>query len=168
MSAQLDHKNTSFSSRKSNIKVICDGVNSPANVGSLFRICEAFGVEEVIFCNADINFSSNRLLRTARDTIKKVPFRVSENILEEIQELSKANYKLLALEITDKSLPIDKIKLNKDEKIALFIGNEQTGISPSVLNHLQNSVHIEMFGENSSMNVTHAAAIALFSLTKFH
>ena len=166
MAFQLDHKGTSLKSSAVIVKVLCDGLSSPANVGSLFRICDAFGVNEIIFCNAVINFSSNRLLRTARDTQKKISYRVSENVLEEIEILKKENFKILALEITTNSIALDKINFNNENKIALVIGNEQNGVSEAVLAQIPTATHIDMYGKNSSMNVTHAAAIALYSLTK--
>ncbi|MBT0608719.1 TrmH family RNA methyltransferase [Aequorivita echinoideorum] len=158
---QLQHRNSSFKAKQKQIIVICDGVNSPANIGSLFRICEAFGVLEIIFCNAEINLSSNRLLRTARNTISKVKHRISENILSEIENLEANNFELIALEITDESQSIENFVIQSNAKLALVIGNERSGISQAALDGIKKSIHITMFGENSSLNVTQATAIAL-------
>ena len=166
MTKQLTHQTTSFQSKKFPIKIICDGVQSPANIGGLFRISEAFGVSELIFCNASINFSSSRLRKTARHTVEKVPFRLSESILSEIKELQKHDYKIIALELTETSIPLEKLTLNAQEKLALIIGHEQHGISETVLKNVHESTHIRMFGTNSSINVVQAAGIALFTLTK--
>ena len=166
MPEQLTHKTTQFLTQKFSLKVICDGVQSPANIGSLFRVCEAFGVSEIIFCNASINFSSSRLRKTARNTDKKVPYRISEDIDSEILSLKKNHYKLLALELTENSIPLENITLQHKDKVALFIGNERHGVSKTVLNSISQSVHIKMFGTNSSLNVTQATGIALFTLTK--
>ena len=46
------------------------------------------------------------------------------------------------------------------------IGNERQGVSERILKQVQEVVHIEMFGKNSSMNVAQATAIALYELTK--
>ncbi len=80
--------------------------------------------------------------------------------------LKKEDYNLVALELTDESAPIEKMKIEAGEKIALVIGNEQHGVSNSILNLVSQCVHIPMFGENSSLNVTQATGIALFTLTK--
>ncbi|RFN58239.1 TrmH family RNA methyltransferase [Marixanthomonas ophiurae] len=166
MPNQLTHTSTDFPTKKFPIKVICDGVQSPANVGALFRVCEAFGVSEIIFCNTAVNFSSSRLLKTARNTNKTVLYRVSEDLSSEIKKLKKEQYKLLALELTDESIPLEKLQLVEGNKVALFVGNEKHGVSETVLNTISQSVHITMFGENSSLNVTQATGIALFTLTK--
>ncbi len=166
MPNQLTHTSTDFPSKKFPIKIVCDGLQSPANVGALFRVSEAFGVSEIIFCNADINFDSSRLRKTARNTDKTVSYRISEDILAEIDLLTKENYKVITLELTDESIALEKIKLQTDEKIALVIGNEQHGVSEAVLDLISQSVHIQMFGDNSSLNVVQATGIALFNLTK--
>ncbi|PVW13221.1 TrmH family RNA methyltransferase [Marixanthomonas spongiae] len=162
---QLTHTSTDFPNKTFPIKIICDGVRGPANVGALFRVCEAFGVSEIVFCNAEINFKSNRLRKTARNTEKTVPYRIADDILSEIAQLKKDHYSPLVLELTDQSVPVEAVSA-KTEKIALIIGNEQHGVSKTVLQAVSQSVHITMFGQNSSLNVTQATAIALFNLTK--
>ncbi len=167
MSHQHTHKSTPFSAKKFPLIIISDGLQSPANIGALFRICDAFGVSEIVFCNASVNLNSSRLQRTSRNTHLKVPFRISEDIISEIDKLRSTGYKAIALEITDMSIPLEEYSLNSSEKIALIIGNENTGISKQVLQVAEDNVHITMFGQNSSMNVIQATSIALYALTKY-
>ena len=161
---QLEHSSSKFTKNKFPVVLVCDGVQSPANIGSLFRICDALGIIKIVFCNASINFSSTRLLRTSRNTHKKVDYSISSNSIEELDSLRQKGYKILALEITKNSIPIEEINTNKSDKIALVIGNEQFGISEEILNQISTSTHINMYGENSSMNVVQATSIALYSL----
>ena len=46
---QLQHHNTSFKKQEHSIILICDSVNSPANMGGLLRLADSFGVQKVIF-----------------------------------------------------------------------------------------------------------------------
>ena len=48
----------------------------------------------------------------------------------------------------------------------MIVGNENFGISESVLKKVDQTVHITMYGNNSSMNVVQATAIGLYVLTK--
>ena len=164
MSSRLKHSTTSFISQSFPITLICDGVQSPANIGSLFRICDALGVEKIFFCNASINFSSSRLLRTARNTHKKVAYNISNNCIEVVDYLKQKGYKVIALEITENSIPIEEINVANGDKIALIIGNEQYGVSEEILKLHPTSTYINMYGNNSSMNVVQATSIALYSL----
>ncbi len=162
---QHSHESTPFTKRDFPIVLICDGVNGPANIGSLFRISEAFGVQEIIFGNAEIDFESSRLKRTARDTQAKVSYSVSEDLAETTRHLREGGYMIAALEISEKSKLIKDFKWNKQEKLALIVGNEANGISEAILKTADKVLHIELFGENSSINVGHATAIALYQLT---
>ena len=166
MSLQRSRDTTPFSKKGNRVTVICDGVSSPANIGGLFRLCDAFGVEKIVFCDTHIDLNSPRLRKTARNTETRTAHTLQDDILKSIAELKAENYRIIGLEITSKSESIQQLTRLEIENIALVIGGEQHGISQSVLNELDHTIHIEMFGTNSSMNVTHAAAIALFELTK--
>ena len=75
--------------RKFPLALVADGLQSPANVGSLFRVCEAFGIEKNYFFNSRINFDSARLKKTARNTQDNLPFSVEVNTLDKVKELKK-------------------------------------------------------------------------------
>jgi tRNA G18 (ribose-2'-O)-methylase SpoU len=140
-------------------------VNSPANVGSIFRISEAFGVQEIIFGNTETNLNSSRLKRTAREAHKRVPHRFSEDILATIDSLASAGYRMIALEITTISSSVRDLTCTRDSKIGLVIGNEQHGISEALLTKIDLCAHIELYGVNSSINVAQALSIALYEIT---
>ena len=163
---QLDHENSLFSEKRFPIVIICDGIKSPANAGSLLRLADAFNIEEVIFCGPEIDLSSNRLKRTARATINSVKILQKNDILETCHDYSNKGYSLFALEITKESLPVQSLDYNRFSKIALILGNENVGISEEVLEVSHRLIHINMYGKNSSMNVSQAAGIALFEITK--
>jgi tRNA G18 (ribose-2'-O)-methylase SpoU len=145
------------------VVVLCDGLSSPANIGGLFRICEAFGVEQILFSNGNIDFNSSRLKRTARETYKSVDYAICDDITITLKGLIKKGYDIIALEISDISIPSERITLDK-KAVVLIIGNEQFGVSEEILALTSKHMHIEMYGENSSMNVVQATGIALYTL----
>jgi tRNA G18 (ribose-2'-O)-methylase SpoU len=165
VATQHSHRTTPFSKKRRNIILLCDGIQSPANIGALFRLSDALGVHRIIFCNTPLDFSSNRLLRTARNTVSIVPYTISEvTTLSELEALKKVNYTTLALELTDTSIPLKEFSVeNRD--IVIIIGNERHGVSKEILSQVDYCIYIEMFGKNSSMNVVQATAIALYALT---
>lgn len=130
----------------------------------MFRIADAFGVQELIFCGDDIPLGK-RMKRTSRSTEKFVSYRLATDIESVIQNLKKDNYKLIALELTENSIPIKQLSIEKNSAIALVIGNENFGVSENVLKTIDQSIHIPMYGENSSMNVVQATSIALYKIT---
>ncbi len=166
MSLQLDHSEHSEAKNKFPIIILTDNIMGEANIGSIFRLADAFNIEKVIFSGSPINLKSNRLRRTARGTFEKVDFDYTESILETIESYISKGYKPVVLEITSDSVQLDQLKVSIDSKILLIIGNERHGISEMVLDAVQAKVHIPMFGNNSSMNVSQAAGIALYEFSK--
>ena len=165
MAEQLTHDNTHFTAVKTPTILVCDGVISPANIGGLFRLCDSFGVKEVYFCGTKIDLSSPRIKRTSRSTHLLVNYKDDLDTLEVLKQLTKQGYKPLALELTTKSKALEDLDILDKRHLALFIGNEKTGISTKVLASIPTHVHIPMQGNNSSMNVTQAAAIGLYGLS---
>lgn len=163
---QLEHQEINNKTKKIPVIVICDDIKSAENVGMAFRISEAMGVEQVFLCGETICPPNKKLLRTSRSTEKYVKYSYIEKVPELIPELKKADYAIVALEITNKSTQLSKIDFAKLQKVALVIGNERNGISPEVLELVDDSAEITMFGKNSSMNVINALSIALYEITR--
>ena len=164
MIRQLSHKESNHSEKIFPIILICDGLKSPSNIGGVFRVCDALGIPEIIFCNSQINFNSPRLQKTARNTQHYVSYSENKNTLNAIINLKDKGFKIIALEITDSSESIENLPLFDNQKIALIIGNENEGVSDKVLTNSDLCAHISMYGRNSSMNVVQATSIALYSL----
>lgn len=162
---QLTHYNNRFETKSFPIVLITDQVSNAPNIGALLRMSDAFGVEKLIFCGDHIELN-RKALRTARATEKSVDFDINRDIHEVLDHYEDHNYQIIALEITSHSLPIHKFKFNKDAPIALVVGDEKFGISEAILKRAQDILHIEMFGQNSSMNVVQATNIALYEITK--
>ncbi|TXD85050.1 TrmH family RNA methyltransferase [Subsaximicrobium wynnwilliamsii] len=161
---QLDHHSTNFTSKKFPITLICEQVGTAANIGSLFRTADAFGVEKLIFCGKEIPMG-RKMTKTSRATEKYVDYEVSENIQEKLSDLKQKNYFLVALEITEASHDLKSFEFPKQKRIALVIGEENFGISEAVLQQMDAVVHIPMFGQNSSMNLVQASSVALYEIT---
>ena len=162
---QLNYYNTKFKKRTFPIIIICDNVTNASNLGSLFRIADAFGVDKLVFCGVDIPLG-RKMTKTSRATEKVVKYKTSENILEVVQAFKQKGTQIIALEITNTSQPIHNVKFSKEKPIALIVGDENFGVSETVLKLSDEIIHIDMFGQNSSMNVVQATNIALYEITK--
>lgn len=163
---QLTHTHHSPASHNKEIIIVCDHVSGPANAGSIFRLADAFGVQEIIFCGNTPDVTSSRLRKTARNTERTVRFRESENITTTLINLREQGFSTIALEIDSTSIPIAEVHIANMSKISLVIGAESTGVTPEALKQCAVIAHIPMHGINSSMNVAQAAGIALYELTR--
>jgi tRNA G18 (ribose-2'-O)-methylase SpoU len=162
---QLTHENTSFEKKNFPITLVCDHIYFQQNIGSLFRIGEAFGIEKIIFIGKDIPLTPRKINKTSRSTHLQVPHTIIEETESAIDYLLKNKYEIIALEIAETSSPINEMKVNKNQKIALLIGSEIAGISELLLAIANQITHITMYGNNSSMNVVQATSIALYEIT---
>ncbi len=162
---QLHHYNTKFELKKHPITVVCENVTNAPNIGSLFRMCDAFGIEKLVFTGSHLPIPSRKMQKTSRATEKYVAYSIEENILLYLNTI-KDTHQFICLEITNNSSPIQNYTFNFNKPIALFIGDENFGISESILKQANAIIHINMFGKNSSMNVVQATNIALYEMTK--
>ncbi|MEL1241043.1 TrmH family RNA methyltransferase [Flavobacterium flavipallidum] len=162
---QLTHEENQFRSRQFPITLVCDHIYFQQNIGSLFRIGEAFGIERIIFLGKDIPLNYRKINKTSRSTHLHIPYTTIEENETLISFLQENNYEIIALEITSNSIALKDVLLPENKKIALIIGNEINGISEDLLNISNQIIHINMFGKNSSMNVVQATGIALYEFT---
>ncbi|MFC4721909.1 TrmH family RNA methyltransferase [Geojedonia litorea] len=162
---QLNYYTSKFRKHQFPITLICDNVTNAPNIGSLFRIADAFGIEKVVFCGEHIPLG-RKMTKTSRATENYVNYEVVPSALEIAQTLKSKNYQLIALEITSESQSLHNYQLTSKQPLAIIIGDEIHGVSDELLQLCDTVVHIEMFGNNSSMNVAQATSIALYEFTK--
>lgn len=162
---QLTHEENQFQRKTFPITLVCDHIYFQQNIGSLFRIAEAFGVENIIFFGKDIPLTPRKINKTSRSTHLHVAHSVIEEFIELQSFLLDKNFEIISLEIASNSKPLKEVTIPTNKKIALIIGSEINGISEELLKLSHQIVHINMFGKNSSMNVVQAASIALYEIT---
>lgn len=161
--SQLDHYNTNFTPKTFPITILCDNITNAPNIGSLFRLCDAMGVEKLILSG---NVALGRkMAKTARATEKVVSHEIVESLYEILEEYKKTHF-VYGLEITSNSIPLHQIKFDTNKPIALVIGSENFGIADELLDQCDTIIHINMYGQNSSMNVVQATAMTLYEITK--
>ncbi|MBJ7882424.1 TrmH family RNA methyltransferase [Gelidibacter salicanalis] len=162
---QLTHYTSKFTQKVFPITLVCENVTNVANIGSLFRTADAFGLEKILFCGSPIPLG-RKMTKTSRATEKYVPYEMHQNASTLLKALKTSGYQIVALEITETSRSLNSFKFGVNQPIALLIGDENFGISDACLKLADAIIHIEMFGQNSSMNVTQATSIALYEITK--
>ena len=119
---QLTHYTSTFNKKKFPITVLCENVNNAPNIGSLFRVCDAFGVSKIVFSGEAIPIPSRKMQKTSRATEKYVPYEIINDIHQYIEDLKESHY-FIAIEITNKSKPIHLQQFNTNKPIVLIIGD---------------------------------------------
>ena len=163
---QLSHFDEKFSKKKFPITLVLDNITGEANIGSIFRLADAFNVEKIIFSGIKPNLKSRRLQKTSRNTHRTVKYELTEDAIHFLKS-EKSNSEIFSLEITSASIPVENFQYSVEKKkIILILGNEASGINNDFLDISDKHLHINMFGQNSSMNVAQATGIALYEISK--
>lgn len=162
MERQLEHNEVHTGNRNFPLAVVCEDMMDPLNVGSVFRLADAMGVEKLYLVGASVIPPHRKISRTARATDKRIPFTATLDKLQLLNQLVNQGYQIIGLEITNQSQSLFDSILPMDKPVAIWVGSENAGVSPEVLERLDFCVHIPMQGINSSMNVVQALGMALF------
>ena len=163
---QLKHSDIKQQSQKFPLCVVANNIEIAGNVGSLFRIADAFGVEKLFLTGSTAVPPKYKIRKAARSADERIPYEVASSALEVVTGLKSQGYKIISLEITSNSQDIRQLNLTKAESICLIIGAENAGIDQALLDLSDLTVHIPMYGKNSSMNVATSCAIALYELVR--
>lgn len=133
-------------------------IKTPENIGNIIRLADNIGCKEVLFVGNEENIRSPKIKKTASSSFNSINW--SFCIESELEQKIPSGYEYVAIETSSDSDNIYQIKL--PEKIVLIVGNEIHGINSRFLDKCQKIVHIPLIGNNTSMNVSHALAVALF------
>lgn len=167
MQKQLTH-NEFKQSQKSNendIVFVLDNLEHDENIGSAFRIADAFNIKKIIIIK-DGEIDIKKLQKTARSCEKNIPYSIYDNVVDALNEIEELQYVPVNIEITSTSEPLRSVNFAKLGRVALIVGNERFGVSDEILQKVPLSCHIEMYGNNSSMNVSTSLAIATYKVSE--
>jgi tRNA G18 (ribose-2'-O)-methylase SpoU len=158
------------------IIVIAHNIRSTHNVGSIFRTCEGFGVAKIILSGytpyphlpGDTRLPhiaeklTQQIHKTALDAETMVSFEYQEN--PDLENLKAAGYQIVGLEQHERSRNLRDYQ--PPEKLALLLGEEVHGIDDHLLDECDELIEIPMIGKKESFNVSVAAGIALYGLSR--
>ncbi len=167
---QLTHNDHKQFNTKSPLCIIANDLSDPLNVGSLFRTCDALGVEKLYLCGETPEPPNTKIKKTSRSAERYVDYEYQTNAEILVSELKNTGSLIVSLEITTSSVSINSSEFEAAIKnkypVCLILGSENTGVSQALLSLSEITVHIPMYGNNSSMNVISAASIACFEIIR--
>ena len=138
--------------------VIADHLMTPDNIGALIRLADNIGATEVCFLGNEDDHRLSKVRRAAASSRDNIHWYFSvETDLHKIVPSGKA---IVAIETADNATCIYDTQLPED--IAFMVGNERNGIAEDLLKQCDKVVYIPVPGPTRSLNVSHAAAVALF------
>lgn len=160
---QLNHIDIENKQHKFQITIVCDAIRTPENIGMCFRVAEGFGVKKIYFHETSPHLENRIVKKTARNTISQIESEIYSDFNELLQKLKLEEHTIIGIEITDKSIPIQEFRFSSFKKLAFILGSERKGIE--FTKNIDYTIHIPMYGRNSSMNVIHSLTVALYEAT---
>ena len=141
----------------SNKLLLLDGVQDPGNMGALMRSAKAFGFNTIVLGDGSVDIYNDKVIRSSQGAIFKLNF-IHKNLLDFIPTLK--DYDVYGTNVVN-GISLDKVLKNK--KMAIILGNEGKGISPSLNAILKQNIYIPM-DNTESLNVSVAGGIIMYEL----
>ncbi len=148
------------------LAVLLDNVRSSHNIGSLFRTCDAFRVEELILCGITGTPPDVDIHKTALGAEDSMKWRYFEETIHAIEVLKSEGYTLFSVEQAENSFSLEDIVITKEKKYAVIFGHEVHGVAQEVIDACNGCIEIPQHGTKHSLNVSVAAGIVIWDFFK--
>lgn len=142
--------------KKEGLIVALDEVNDPGNLGTIIRLCDWFGIDQLICSENTVDCFNPKVVQASMGSLTRVSI-VYTDLEKYLQETKLPKFATIM-----DGENIYKSKLSK--KGIIIMGNEANGIRSEILKLVTNKIAIPRFGEfqqTESLNVATATAIVL-------
>ena len=139
--------------------VVLDQVTDPHNVGAIMRSAAAFGAAVVVAPDRHAPDESGTMAKSASGALDKIPYVKAGNLVRALEVIKEHRFWLVGLD-ADTSKNLADIDLKG--RIALVLGAEGEGLRRLVRETCDHIAALPMTGDMKSLNVSNAAAVALY------
>ncbi len=143
--------------------LLLDQITDARNFGAIIRTAECCGVHAIIIQNkggAPVNADT---VKTSAGAVFKIPLCKVDHIKDAIYYMQASGITVVAAsEKTENTLFETKLNV----PVALVMGNEEKGVSPSVLKIVDEKAKLPMFGTIASLNVSVACGAFLYEIIR--
>ena len=149
--------------KKDALILILDQINDVRNFGAIIRTAEVSGVDAIIIQNKSSAPINADTVKTSAGGVFNVPICKVSHIKDAIYHLKSSKIRVIAAsEKAEKNI----YDLSLKNSLAIIMGSEERGISPSVLKLSDEIVKLPMFGKIESLNVSVASGIFLYEVIR--
>lgn len=136
--------------------LVLDGINDPGNLGTIIRLCDWFGVKQLLCSKNTVDCYNPKVVQATMGSIT----RVSIHYIDIVVFLSQTKLPVFTADMEGENV----FKAILPEQAVLVMGNEANGISEEVKAVVQKKLTIPRFGQDNvteSLNVASATSILL-------
>jgi len=143
--------------------VMLDQITDPQNVGAIFRSALAFGARGIVVQDRHSPALAGALAKAAVGATERLPHARVTNLSRALETLAEAGWRAVGL---DGGTDVDLADALDGSPTVLVMGSEGDGIRRLVAEHCDVLARIPMPGGFESLNVSNAAAVALYEATR--
>lgn len=143
--------------------ILLDRVTDPHNVGAILRSAEVLGASAVIGTRHHSAPETGALAKTASGALERQPYLRVRNLADTITELQKMGYLVLGLDGEADLTVEEALDGRSNDAVALVLGAEGPGLRAKTKDTVDHLVRIRASGGFGSLNVSNAAAVALYA-----
>ena len=143
--------------------LLLDRVTDPHNVGAILRSAEVLGAAAVIGTRHHSAPETGALAKTASGALERQPYLRVRNLAETIEALQGMGYLVLGLDGEATQSVESAVEGHRNDAIALVLGAEGPGLRQKTRETVDKLVRIDASGSFGSLNVSNAAAVALYA-----
>lgn len=143
--------------------LVLDGITDPQNVGAIFRSAAAFGARGVVLQDRHAPPLTGALAKAAAGAVDRVPHARAVNLSRALERLADGGWRAVGLA---GEAPETLEAVLDDQPTVLVMGSEGEGLRRLVAEHCDVLGRIPMPGGFESLNVSAAAAVALYEATR--
>ncbi|MBT8153760.1 23S rRNA (guanosine(2251)-2'-O)-methyltransferase RlmB [Epibacterium ulvae] len=143
--------------------LLLDRVTDPHNVGAILRSAEVLGASAVIGTRHHSAPETGALAKTASGALERQPYLRMRNLADTITELQSMGFLVLGLDGEAEETIEEVLEGRTGHPVALVLGAEGPGLRQKTKETVDKLVKIDAAGGFGSLNVSNAAAIALYA-----
>jgi len=147
-----------------NLGLILDGVQSPFNVGSLFRSAAAYKTQAMWLIPPTPDPSHTKVAKTALGCERLVDWKVAPSGPDAVAQAKALGMTTVAIELTANAVPMFQLEL--PTSVCLVLGHEERGVHPRTLDVVDHIAYLPQLGKVGSLNVAQAGAVALYEAAR--
>ncbi|MBI2451266.1 MAG: TrmH family RNA methyltransferase [Parcubacteria group bacterium] len=151
---------------KNQIFVIAHNIRSAFNIGSIFRISDAAGINKIYLGGFSPSLPNEKITKVSLGAENYIPFESCRSSSRLIKRLKNEGVKIVALENNLKK-GINYLKFKPKYPLVLILGHEVKGLPKSILDLADKIIYLPMYGQKESLNVATAFGIAVYEFNKF-